>query len=149
MLYTLTTLQLALANFLAQAKPEANPGAPAPAPGVPPPNGAPTGGPVSFFSNPMFLILICFAVLWFLWLMPERKKQKARVEMLKGVKKGDTVVTTAGIIGKAVRVDEREIVLQVDKDNDLRMRFLKSAIHEVVPEGAEPGGAAAKDEPKK
>ncbi len=119
--------------FLAQEKPP-EPGAPVPGqPGgqVPPP--APGGDMMKL----IFPLILCFAVIYFIVMLPERKKQKARQAMIKGVKKGDQVVTTAGIIGKAVRVDEREVVLQVDKDNDVRIQFLKSAIHEVIPEGSE------------
>jgi len=136
----LVLASLAAFPLLAQEKaPEAPPAAAPGAPGTPGGNQAP-GGPLGNFLMPL---LLCFVVLWFLWLMPERRKQKARKAMLKNVKKGDTVVTTAGIVGKVQRVEDREVVLQVDKDNDIRMRFLKSAVHEVVPEGGEPGSASA------
>ena len=61
--------------------------------------------------------------------------------MLKNVKKGDAVVTTGGIIGKVHRVDEKEVVIQVDKDTKTKMRFLKSAVGEVLP----PNGGSDKD----
>ncbi len=123
--------------FLAQEKAEA-PGAPvAPAPGTGP---APQGGGGGMFGGSiMFPLLMCLAVLYLFIFLPDRRKQKARQAMVRNVKKGDRVVTTSGILAKVVRVDEREVVLQVDKDNDVRIPFLKSAIHEVIPEGAEAG----------
>jgi preprotein translocase subunit YajC len=88
-------------------------------------------------------LLLCFAVFWFLVILPEKKKQKARQAMIREVKKGDQVVTTSGILGKVMKVEDQEIVLQVDRDNDVRIHFQKSAVHEVIPEGT----AAAKDLP--
>ncbi len=82
-------------------------------------------------------LLLCFVVFYFLLILPERRKQKARQSMIGAVKKGDQVITTSGILGKVMRVDERELTIQVDRDNDVRIRFLKSAIHEVVPEGTD------------
>jgi preprotein translocase subunit YajC len=92
--------------------------------------------------NLLMPLMLCFVVFYFLLILPERRKQKARVAMIKNVKKGDQVVTTAGILGKVTRVDERDVVVQVDKDNDVRMHFLKSAIHEVIPEGGSPDSAS-------
>ena len=141
---TLFNANLWIAGILAQEKaaPGGAPPVPAPGPGPETPPAAPAGGAGGGLKDLMLPLLLCFVVIWFIWLMPERRKQKARMAMLKGVKKGDQVVTTAGIIGKVYRVDEREVLVQVDKDSDVRMRFLKSAIHEVVPEGSEPGGTA-------
>ena len=116
-------------------------------PATPPPGGPPPGGaaeaPPGGGQGPGGLggilvpMVLCFAVIYFIVMLPERKKQKARQAMIRSVKKGDRVITTAGIIGKAVRVDEKEVTLQVDKDSDVRMQFVKSAIQEVIPEGTE------------
>ena len=100
-------------------------------------------------------ILLMFAVVWFLMIAPERRKQKARQAMIRNVKKGDQVVTAAGIVGKVVKdvkQEDREVILQVDRDNDVRMRFLKSAIQDVIPEGTPADlkdvGGAVREPPK-
>jgi len=107
-----------------------------PAPGVEqaPPGG---GGGVGGGFGLLFPLLLCFAVFWFIVILPERRKQKARQAIIRNVKKGDQVVTTSGILGKVLKVEDREVVLQVDRDSDVRMRFLKSAVHEVIPEAQE------------
>jgi preprotein translocase subunit YajC len=97
----------------------------------------------SLFGGSMGLplvMLLMFLVLYFLMIRPESRRQKARDAMLKSLKKGDNVLTAAGIIGKVHRVDEKEVVLQVDKDSSLKMRFLRSAITEILP-GEEKSGA--------
>ena len=82
------------------------------------------------FFLPMILIIVIFYVLI---IRPESKKKKAREQMVAAVKKGDTVVTTGGIKGYVKRVDDGEVVVQIDKDKDVKVRFLKAAILEVVP----------------
>ena len=49
--------------------------------------------------------------------------------------RGDQVVTSGGLYGKVMKVDEREVLLQIDKNKDVRVRFTKSAILDVVPAG--------------
>ncbi len=115
------------------ATPEAP--APSPAPGGQQPPGG--GGPGGLTGMLPFLLLMGL-VFWFLVIGPERKKQKARQALIKNLKKGDQVVTTSGIVGKVVKdvkQEDREIIIQVDRDKDVRMHFLKSAIQDVLPEG--------------
>ena len=94
----------------------------------------PAGGASGGFTSFLPVIMIMFAVVYFLMIRPEKKRNKARMAMLKDVKKGDVVVTPSGIIGKIHRVDEKEVVLQVDKDSSFKMRFLKSAVNEILPD---------------
>jgi len=104
------------------------------------------GGGAGAPSNPcgqggmnLFIMLgLMFAVFYFLIIRPERRKQQARQAMVQSVKKGDKVVTTAGIVGKIMKVEDHEVTIQVDRDNDVRIRFLKSAIHEVMSNGGSP-----------
>lgn len=126
-----STVTVSLFSFVLLIAQEKAPEAP---PAGPPAGGAGGGGTFSSFLIPL---LLCLVVIYVFMMMPERKKQKARQLMLKGMKKGDQVVTTAGILGKITKVEDKIVVLQVDRDNDVRIPFLKSAIHEVVPEAAE------------
>jgi preprotein translocase subunit YajC len=142
-------LALALVPAVAMAAEQATPPGAAPpgaAPGAAPEAPGGGAGPGSGFGGIIVPMVLCFAVIYFIVMLPERKKQKARQAMIRSVKKGDKVITTAGIIGKAVKVDEKEVTLLVSKDNDVRMQFMKSAIHEVIPEGTE---SASEREPGK
>jgi preprotein translocase subunit YajC len=138
LIFYLSTLLADFAGFLAQEQGGGQGGAAGPQGGAQ--NAGGQGG--GSLLNLLMPLMLCFVVFYFLLIMPERRKQKARVAMIKNVKKGDQVVTTAGIIGKVTRVDERDVVVQVDKDNDVRIHFLKSAIHEVIPEGGSPDAAS-------
>ena len=90
----------------------------------------------SVYSFPAMLLLM-FLVIYFLMIRPESKRQKARDAMLKALKKGDWVITTAGIVGRIQRLEEKEVILQVDKDSNVKMRLLRSAISEVRGEARE------------
>src|SRR5258705_11584559 len=126
-LSTLSNLPILVAQLLLGQE-----GAAPPAPGSPAPTGpAPApggGGGGSPFSSMLFPMVLCLIVFYLLLMLPEQRKQKARKAMIRNVKKGDQVVTTAGIVGKVTKVDGEEVVLQVDRDNDVRIRFQKSAI---------------------
>ncbi len=78
----------------------------------------------------MISMLIMFGgvilVMYFLMIRPQQKRQKEHQKMLEGVKKGDKVVTTAGIHGTVTEVSEKTFVLQM-ADN-VKVTFEKSAI---------------------
>jgi preprotein translocase YajC subunit len=52
--------------------------------------------------------------------------------MISAVKKGDTIVTNGGIIGKVWRAEGGEVVVVIDKDKDVKARFTKAAIVDVI-----------------
>ncbi len=80
---------------------------------------------------PLILIVVIF---WFLILRPQNKKMKAHREMVANVKRGDTVVTAGGLIGKVAKVrDDNEI--DVDFGEGVRMRVVKSTLSDVRVKG--------------
>lgn len=89
------------------------------------------------------MMVVMFAVFYFLIIRPQQKKQKELQKMLSELKKGDDIVTTGGLIGKISGVRGDEITLQVQEG--VRIRILRSAI-----QGAyrATGEAAAKTETK-
>ncbi len=85
--------------------------------------------------------LLIFVVMYFLILRPQQKKAKAHQEMVNSLRRGDTVVTSGGLVGKVARVvDETEIELQVAEG--VKIRQMRGQIS-LVRSKAEP----AKDEP--
>lgn len=97
---------------------------------------------MGIFQTILPFILI-FVIMYFLILRPQQRKVKAHAEMVKGVRRGDTVVTSGGLIGKVARViDDNEIELQL-ADN-VKIRQLRSMISDVRAKGepAKDDGAA-------
>ena len=90
------------------------------------------GSPWDLFKGLLVPMGAVFVIFWLLVFRPESRKRREREQMISAVKKGDTVVTQGGIIGKVWRVDGGEVVVQIDRDKDVKVRFTKAAIIDVV-----------------
>lgn len=86
---------------------------------------APTGLQ-AIFNNPMFMIVIMAVLFWVLLIRPQRKAQKAQQERLSALKKGDKVITSAGIHGHVIHVGDTSITLQIAEGINIVME--KSAV---------------------
>ena len=75
----------------------------------------------------MFPLILMFVIFYFLLIRPQQKKQKEHALMLTNLKKGDRVVTSGGIIGNVIGVDEHQVVLKVGEDG-VKLEFERSAI---------------------
>jgi preprotein translocase subunit YajC len=89
--------------------------------------------PMSFLDL-LFPIGISLVFLWFIVLMPDKKRQKQRQQQLDSIKKNDKVVTIGGIYGVVsnVKPGEDEVVLKVDEDKDVKIRVTRSSIAQVL-----------------
>ena len=79
-------------------------------------------------------ILIIFAIMYMLLIRPQQQRQKQMDLMLKAVKKGDRVLTSGGILGTIVGVEDTKAVLRIA--DDVKIEITKSSIVQVL---AEPG----------
>lgn len=78
-----------------------------------------------------------FAVLWFLILRPQMRRQKEHQAKIGGIKKGDQVVTGGGLVGKVTKVDE--VYAEVELGPNMKVKALKSTIADVIlPGGSTP-----------
>jgi len=78
--------------------------------------------------------ILIFVIMYFLIIRPQRTKQKRHQEMIANLRRGDTVVTSGGLIGKVAKVvDESE--LQIDLAENVRVRIARSMIVEVRTKG--------------
>ncbi len=70
--------------------------------------------------------LLVFAIIYFLILMPMRRREKRIREFQQGLKVGDRVITTSGIYGQITKLSERSVQLQIaDK---VRIEVARAAI---------------------
>ena len=100
------------------------------------------GGIMSFLP-----LILLFVVMWLFFIRPKNKEMKKMEEMRKALKKGDKVITTAGIIGTVTNIDETGTSITVRTASTTLIEFEKSAILRVL--NAEAAPAAAKTEEKK
>lgn len=83
-------------------------------------------------------LLLLFAVLYFLMIRPQKKKDKAIAEMRRGLTVGDEIVTIGGICGKIVRTKDETVVIQVGADK-VKFEMMRWSISSVTKEA--PGKA--------
>ncbi len=75
-----------------------------------------------------------FAIMYFLILRPQQKRVKAHQELVKNVRRGDTVVTSGGLIGKVTKVIDDEQI-EVELAEGIRVRQIKSMVSDVRAKG--------------
>lgn len=94
--------------------------------------GGASGDPMSSIIS--FLPMIAmFAVLYFVMIRPQMKKQKEHRAMVEALAAGDEVVTAGGILGKVTRVRDGNVDVQVA--NGVEVQLQKSAVVQVLPKG--------------
>ncbi|GAU84390.1 preprotein translocase subunit YajC [Bosea sp. BIWAKO-01] len=86
------------------------------------------GTPEMLMSFVPFVLI--FVIMWFLIIRPQQKRVKTHQEMIKNVRRGDTVVTSGGIVAKVSKViDDAEIEAEIA--DGVRVRLVKGMIQDV------------------
>lgn len=86
--------------------------------------------PASFLTG-IGPILIMIAIFYFLVFMPMRRQQKNTKEMIKSLESGQTVLTSGGIIGTIVAVNDDTLILRIKPDN-LKLQVSRSSVTSLV-----------------
>ena len=85
------------------------------------------GGPQ---TASIIYIVALFAILYFLMIRPQQKRQKQHAAMVKALNIGDGIVTVGGLLGSIVKIKDTTIVVRVaDK---VHIEILKNAIAQVT-----------------
>jgi preprotein translocase subunit YajC len=87
------------------------------------------GGPLGGLMGSLLLPAAMIVVFYFLLIRPQNQRAKKHKEMLSALKKGDTVVTSGGIIGKLVKIADDEVT--IDNGEGVKLRLLRGMIVEV------------------
>lgn len=91
--------------------------------------GAGAGGSTDILMSMLPFVLI-FVIMYFLIIRPQRQRMKQHQEMVSNLRRGDTVVTAGGLIGKVSKVvDDGEVQLELAEG--LKVRAVRSMITEV------------------
>ncbi|MBX3367117.1 MAG: preprotein translocase subunit YajC [Phycisphaeraceae bacterium] len=96
---------------------------------VGPRTGAAQQGGGSFFMTMIVLMLVMMVLMT---VFSGRKDRKRREQLISSLKKNDKVQTVGGIIGHVAEVRNDEVVLRVDENSNVRLRFAKAAITGVI-----------------
>jgi preprotein translocase subunit YajC len=92
---------------------------------------------------PFVLIFVAF---YFLLIRPQQKRAQDLKRMIESVRRGDTIVTAGGMLGKVTKVFE-DGTAQVEIAENVRVRVVKSTIAEVRARGEAAREGAGKSEP--
>jgi preprotein translocase subunit YajC len=90
-------------------------------------------GAFDYLNGLIVPTMLIIGIMYFLMIRPQQKRVKEHQAMVGGVRRGDTVVTAGGIVGKVTKVDDQE--LQVEIADGVRVRVLRSTVSEVRAKG--------------
>jgi preprotein translocase subunit YajC len=82
-------------------------------------------------SSSIVILLVGFAVIWLLIVMPQRRRQKAHQDLIHQLAPGDYIITSGGLYGTVTEVGEDDLGLEIAPD--VEVRISKRAIGGVVP----------------
>tara|TARA_Y100001958_G_C21124009_1_gene467278 strand:- start:454 stop:765 length:312 start_codon:yes stop_codon:yes gene_type:complete len=74
----------------------------------------------------LFPLIMVFAIIYFMILRPQKKRQREHEAMVNAVSRGDTVITQGGLVGKVAKIGDDE--LEVDFAENARIKVVKSMI---------------------
>nr|WP_295672578.1 preprotein translocase subunit YajC [Sphingomonas sp.] len=78
-------------------------------------------------------LLLVFVVFYFLMIRPQQKRVKAQQMTIEAVKKGDSVVTAGGIMGKVTKVEER--IVEIEIAPTVKIKVVKATLSDVTGAG--------------
>ena len=77
---------------------------------------------------------LIFVIMYFLILRPQQKRVKQHQEMVKNVRRGDSVITSGGLMGKVTKVIDDEQI-EVEVADGVRVRQVRSMVSSVQTKG--------------
>ena len=93
-----------------------------------PPAADPFGG-----LGGMLLPILMIAVLYFVMIRPQMKRQKEHRAMIEALAKGDEVVTSGGLLGRVTKLGDSFVTLEVSDGMELQVQ--RTAVVQVMPKG--------------
>jgi preprotein translocase subunit YajC len=101
-------------------------------------------GGMEYLNSLLVPTVLIIGIMYFLMIRPQQQRLKEHKAMIAALRRGDTVVTGGGIIGKVAKADENELTLEVA--DGVKIRVVRSTVQEVRGKGepVAPGTPAAK-----
>jgi preprotein translocase subunit YajC len=93
-----------------------------------------------------FFILVLLALMWFLLIRPQRRRQLEAQKMIDSLEVGKEIVTAGGLYGTITDMEDDE--LRVEVADGVEVRIAKRAVAAVVTEEEEPEETEAEEAPE-
>ena len=90
--------------------------------GAPMGEGAASGSDMLMQFLPLILMFVIF---WFLLISPQQKRAKAHKQMINELKRGDRIITSSGIIGRIMEIDDEQVVIESENS---KLRISRGAV---------------------
>ena len=85
-------------------------------------------------QSPIWMMAVIFAIMYVLMIRPQQKKVKQHQEMVKNLRRGDSVITSGGTVGKVTKVvDDDQIEIEIAQG--VRVRQMRNMVTEVRTKG--------------
>ncbi len=92
------------------------------------------GNVTEWLQSPIWMMAIIFIIMYVLMIRPQQKRVKQHQEMVKNLRRGDSVITSGGTVGKVTKVvDDDQIEIEIAQG--VRVRQMKSMVSEVRAKG--------------
>jgi len=88
--------------------------------------------PLGGLLIPMLLMLVIF---YFFLIRPQSQRAKEHRERVNAVRRGDTVITSGGMVGRVLKASDTSDEIEVELADNLKVRILKSTLMDVRSKG--------------
>src|SRR5579875_1601966 len=88
------------------------------------------GGDSGNMISMLLPFVLIFVIMYFLILRPQQKRAKQHQELIKNLRRGDTVITSGGLIGKVTKVVDDDQI-EVEIADGVRVRQMRSMVSDV------------------
>ncbi len=75
-------------------------------------------------------LILIFLIFYFLLIRPQQKKQKEHKILLDSIKRGDEILSSGGILGKVLKVDNEKLTVEISKN--VNVIIIRSTVADVV-----------------
>jgi preprotein translocase subunit YajC len=96
---------------------------------------AQTGSASDPFTGLLVPMLVMILIFYFLVIRPQQQRTKSHRELIEKVRRGDTVITSGGFVGKVTKASDTSDEIEVELNDSMRVRVLKSTLMDVRAKG--------------
>ena len=75
-------------------------------------------------------LILIFLIFYFLLIRPQQKKQKEHKVLLDSIQRGDEILSSGGILGKVVKVDNDKLTVEISKG--VNVTIIRSTVADVI-----------------
>lgn len=96
---------------------------------------ASTASPTEPFGGLLIPMLLMLAIFYFFLIRPQSQRAKELRERVNAVRRGDTVITSGGMVGKVLKASDTSDEIEVELAENFKVRIVKSTLLEVRSKG--------------